>query len=230
MRRGQSYTACQRRKFSRASLARHPRRLAGKLVDAVSGKRREAYLQDNLFAALRMTRTPARSQQPCASVWPRSTRVATTTRLPTAGPGRPARNAAQEAKKGAQAKTLGELVPVYLQVREFGDNHWSKLRPKPLSRLHAISPKRGNHCTVSPWTRSPGRWSRLDGTRLQRRAGLPCQSSARGDQYVFRMGHRPGACHDGGPHALAGPLQKQGQNAEVPNVERIQRLDHLARH
>jgi hypothetical protein len=43
-----------------------------------------------------------------------------------------AKKAAQEAKKTSQAKTLGELVPVYLRVREFGNEFWAKLRPKSL--------------------------------------------------------------------------------------------------
>src|SRR5215831_1861250 len=40
-----------------------------------------------------------------------------------------AKKARQEAE---QAKTLGELVPVYLRLREFGNEYWPKLRPKSL--------------------------------------------------------------------------------------------------
>jgi site-specific recombinase XerD len=42
------------------------------------------------------------------------------------------KKAAQQAKKAAQVKTLAELVPVYLRVREFGDAYWSKLRSKTI--------------------------------------------------------------------------------------------------
>src|SRR5262245_209331 len=40
-----------------------------------------------------------------------------------------ARKAMQEAE---QAKTMGELVPVYLALREKGDEFWKKLRPRTL--------------------------------------------------------------------------------------------------
>jgi hypothetical protein len=43
-----------------------------------------------------------------------------------------AKKAVEEAKKASQVKTLGELVPVYLRVREFGNVFWPKLRPKSL--------------------------------------------------------------------------------------------------
>jgi integrase len=45
------------------------------------------------------------------------------------------KRAAQEAKKAAEVKTLGELVPVYLRVREFGDDYWSKLRSRTIVEL-----------------------------------------------------------------------------------------------
>lgn len=37
------------------------------------------------------------------------------------------RKAAEEAKALAEAKTLGDLVPVYLELREKGDEYWPKL-------------------------------------------------------------------------------------------------------
>src|SRR5262245_18866036 len=41
-----------------------------------------------------------------------------------------AKKAQQESK---QTKTLGQLVPVYLGIRERGDEGWKKLRPKSLA-------------------------------------------------------------------------------------------------
>jgi len=38
-----------------------------------------------------------------------------------------------EAEAAASLKTLGELVPIYLEVREKGDAFWRKMRPKSLS-------------------------------------------------------------------------------------------------
>jgi integrase len=46
-----------------------------------------------------------------------------------------AEKAAKAAKQAAQVKTLGELVPVYLAVRQRGDDGWKKLRPKTLSEV-----------------------------------------------------------------------------------------------
>src|SRR5262249_15842774 len=47
-------------------------------------------------------------------------------------------DAVAELKAAAEAasrlKTLGELVPIYLGVREKGDVSWSKIRPKTLPR------------------------------------------------------------------------------------------------
>jgi hypothetical protein len=43
-----------------------------------------------------------------------------------------AKKARQEAE---QAKTLGELVPIYLALREKGDDYWSKLRPRSLTEV-----------------------------------------------------------------------------------------------
>ena len=43
-----------------------------------------------------------------------------------------ARKARQEAE---QAKTMGELVPVYLALREKGDEFWKKLRPRSLEEV-----------------------------------------------------------------------------------------------
>jgi integrase len=43
-----------------------------------------------------------------------------------------AKKAQQEAKL---AKTLGELVPIYLEVREKGDDYWAKLRPRSLEEV-----------------------------------------------------------------------------------------------
>src|SRR5262245_63184975 len=37
-----------------------------------------------------------------------------------------------EADAAARLKTLGELVPIYLEVREKGDQKWEPLRPKSL--------------------------------------------------------------------------------------------------
>src|SRR5215471_648272 len=46
-----------------------------------------------------------------------------------------AKKARQEAKQAAQVKTLGDLVPVYLAVRERGDDGWKKLRPKTIGEV-----------------------------------------------------------------------------------------------
>jgi hypothetical protein len=43
-----------------------------------------------------------------------------------------AKKARQEAE---QAKALGELVPIYLALREEGDDYWSKLRPRSLTEV-----------------------------------------------------------------------------------------------
>jgi len=46
-----------------------------------------------------------------------------------------AKKAAEAAKQSAEVKTLGQLVPVYLAVRERGDDGWKKLRPKTLGEV-----------------------------------------------------------------------------------------------
>jgi hypothetical protein len=49
------------------------------------------------------------------------------------GEAKKAAEAAKEAaNQAAQVKTLGDLVPVYLAIRERGDDGWKKLRPKSL--------------------------------------------------------------------------------------------------
>jgi hypothetical protein len=45
------------------------------------------------------------------------------------------KKAAEEAKAAAQVRTLGDLVPIYHEVREKGDEYWSKLRPKSLEEV-----------------------------------------------------------------------------------------------
>src|SRR5215467_2848224 len=46
-----------------------------------------------------------------------------------------AKKAAEAAKQAAQVKTMGQLVPVYLAIRERGDDGWKKLRPKTLGEV-----------------------------------------------------------------------------------------------
>jgi len=45
------------------------------------------------------------------------------------------KNAAEAAKQAAEVKTLGDLVPIYLTVREKGDEYWPKLRDTSLGEI-----------------------------------------------------------------------------------------------
>jgi hypothetical protein len=104
-----------------------------------------------------------------------------------------AKKARQEAE---QAKTLGELVPIYLALREKGDDYWSKLRPRSLTEVtryltKAWLPLHGE--PIDKITRQMVR-SRRDENRVseRRRLGQPRACSAR---HVLRMGDRPRAPH-----------------------------------
>jgi hypothetical protein len=65
-----------------------------------------------------------------------------------------ARKAKQEAE---QVKKMGALVPVYLALREKGDEFWKKLRPRSLEEVTRFLKKSGNPCTTWPSPRSRGK-------------------------------------------------------------------------
>jgi hypothetical protein len=105
-----------------------------------------------------------------------------------------AKKAAEAAKQAAQVKTMGQLVPVYLAIRERGDDGWKKLRPKTLGEVTRYLTKTwgaaARRADRQGHTQDGQGPARRDQNRERRPNAKPGHGVA---QHVLRVGNRSGA-------------------------------------